>query len=94
MKNEPMNEKISQLFETASKIAALLGPFVIGAAVLWLNANFVSRAEFEKMSERIGKLDTAIILLIEQQKSDDRQDKRIDDHESRLRVLESRIVNR
>lgn len=83
-------DKIARYFESAYKIAALVGPFAIGAAMLWLNANFVSRVEFEKMSERLAKVETAIVLLIEQQKAVDRQDKRIDDHEQRLRVLEHR----
>ena len=88
--SEETKKQLLRNFDFAAKIAAFIGPFALGAALLWLNANFVSRAEFEKMSERLSKVETAIVLLIEQQKSVDREARRIDDHEQRIRALESK----
>lgn len=88
--SDEAKKQLIKNFDFAAKVAAFICPFALGAAMLWLNANFVSRAEFEKMSERLSKVETAIVLLIEQQKSVDREARRIDDHEQRIRALESR----
>lgn len=69
--------------------------------LLWARANFVPIAEFTAFKESaearrlavVERLDTIVLTLTridEKMKNDERQDKSLSDHESRLRALEHR----
>lgn len=65
---------------------------VIGS--FYLNSTFASKEEVRAMlksqEDRVTKAETAILLLAKDNETNGRQDKSIEDHELRLRSLETR----
>jgi hypothetical protein len=65
------------------KWAVIIGPFVWFVAISYLGKYFVSKNEFDKIIPRIDGIERTILLMANQQRD-------IDDHEDRIRVLEQR----
>ena len=84
-------EHPTPLIERLGKIGNLITPVGI-AILLILQAQFVSRKDFEavieKMDGRMQHQEIAIAQIVEQNKVNDRQDTQILDHERRIRELE------
>jgi hypothetical protein len=57
-------------------------------ALLWLNTQYATKSELRQVQDDLRGVETAIKLLIEQNKVNDRQDSVLVDHENRLRTLE------
>lgn len=66
-------------------------PVMIGVS-FYLNATFASKEEVRALvksqEDRVTKAETAILLLTKDNETNTRQDKALDDHETRLRLLE------
>jgi hypothetical protein len=59
-------------------------------ALLWLNTQYATKSELRQVQDDLRGVETAIKLLIEQNKVNDRQDSVLIDHENRLRELEKK----
>jgi hypothetical protein len=87
-----MSEETSPTFvDRLNKLGNLITP--IGVIILlMLQAQFVSRSEFntvtEKFGNRVESLEKIIVQMSEAAKVNDRQDTLIADHERRIRDLE------
>ena len=57
-------------------------------ALFFLKSSFATRPELDALSARISALENAIAVMTEQNHTNERQDKRLEDHEQRLRVVE------
>ncbi len=68
-------------------------PVLIGVS-FYLNTTFASKEEVRALTkaqeERFTKSETAILLLAKDNETNARQDKVLDDHEQRIRVLETK----
>jgi hypothetical protein len=95
--NDPRT--IHDWLSTVAEICAVLSPFLIATLVLWLDSRYVTKEEFAAMdksrSVQIAELDSktssvekAILILTEQQKENNLQDRKLDDHDQRIRSLE------
>lgn len=82
-----MNAVLKQYGEWIYRMLVLLGLLVIG----WLNQNYASRAEVHLLGERVQGIETALKVMAESAKVNDRQDANLVDHENRLRTLEHKI---
>ena len=61
-------------------------------AGLALNSRYVTREEFEQFRQLVLKQQTTLEVMVEQNKTNDRQDAKIADLESRMRVLERGLL--
>jgi len=72
---------------------------VLLAANLWLQKNFVTKLDYdadraaqakatESVKEAIVQIQTTIVLMKEENRVNDRQEKALLDHETRIRTLE------
>jgi hypothetical protein len=80
----PQRETLSRWVDLIFKVGTPLG----FAALFYLKGTFATHESVAKVADRIANVETALTLIIEQNKTNERQDKRIDDHETRLRALE------
>jgi len=89
----------SRVFDFAVKVCTIAGPFVVAFTVMWLDRNYVSRAEFSDsmssshaelthLTQQVSDIERAILILTEQQKINSRQDARLDEAEKRIRCIE------
>lgn len=58
------------------------------AALFFLKSSFATKAELEAVSVQVRELQGAIAVMVEQNRTNERQDQKLADHESRIRVLE------
>ncbi len=65
------------------KVAVIVGPIVMALVMMYLERNFVSRAEFDKLSPKIELIERTLLIMAA-------QDKVLADHEQRLRDMERR----
>ncbi len=64
----------------------------IGFALLfYLKGTFATHEEVSQVADQVYQLKNTLTLVIEQNKTNERQDKRLDDHEARLRQAEARL---
>ena len=79
------------LYERLGRVGNLVTPVGVGILLI-LQAQFVSRKDFEtvteKMDARVQRIEIALAQIVEQNKVNDRQDIELADHERRLRDLE------
>ncbi|HYC65866.1 MAG TPA: hypothetical protein VEC14_14145 [Reyranellaceae bacterium] len=62
------------------------------AAIAWLNSRFATHADLQAIDRRVTAIETAIRVMVETNKVNDRQDEFIKDHEQRLRALEQKAA--
>ncbi len=84
--SDKQHETLSRWFDLAYKVAVPLGI----AALFFLKSSFATRPELIALGDRIGALEGTIAVMVEQNHTNERQDKRIEDHEQRLRAVELR----
>lgn len=84
--SDETKQRVAQWVDLAYKIGVPLGL----AALFFLKSNFATRAELQQISDRVVGIESLIAVMAEQNKTNQRQDDRIADHEQRLRALESR----
>lgn len=60
------------------------------AALFFLKSSFATRPELQAVSDRISAIEATLAVMAEQNRTNERQDKRIEDHEIRLRAVEFR----
>lgn len=95
--------RASRIFDFTVKVCTIAGPFVVAFAVMWLDRNYVSRAEFSNsmtsshaelahLTQQVSDIERAILILTEQQKINSRQDLRLDEAEKRIRSIELDIA--
>ena len=58
------------------------------AAIFFLRSSFATKEELESVAVRISAMERALAVMAEQNLTNERQDKRIEDHEARIRALE------
>lgn len=80
------NEKLKFYAEWGYRIILA----ILVAATLYLKNNYASHEEVGLVGERVVKIETALAVLVEQNKVNDRQDRQLEDHESRIRDMERR----
>jgi len=73
--------ELSKWIDLAFKAVVILGPVIWWATFTYLKSWFVLKDDFEKMLPRLDSIERTILLMANQQKE-------IDDHEDRIRVLE------
>jgi hypothetical protein len=97
-----MSEKFGQLLDRAGSLISVLGAvggITAAVAVLWLQSQFLTRAEFEdhrketyelieKMEKNLNAIERTLAVMVEADKHNTRQDAILQDHEQRLRSLE------
>lgn len=86
MMSERVKVSMSFWVDLAFKLAVVAGP----AMLIWLKSQFVTKDELETEREQRRKLSESVLRISEAMHHDEAQDSRIADHESRLRILESR----
>jgi hypothetical protein len=86
--SDKQRESVARWADLTYKIGVPLGL----AALFFLKSSFATRAELQGMASRIDGIESAIAVMIEQNKTNERQDKRIEDHEIRLREVERQIA--
>lgn len=57
-------------------------------ALFWLKGTFATHGEVQAVADRVGKIETALSVMAEQNKVNHRQDETLRDHEIRIRTLE------
>lgn len=60
-------------------------------ALFWLKGTFATHGEVQAVADRVGRIETALSVMAEQNKVNNRQDETIRDHESRIRIVEQKI---
>jgi hypothetical protein len=97
-----MSEQFGKLLDRASTIIGILGAIggiTAAVAVLWLQSQFLTRAEFDehrketyeliqKMEQNLSAIEKTLAVMVEADKQNARQDATLLDHEQRLRSLE------
>lgn len=84
--SDDQKERITWGLDLAYKISV---PIAL-AALFFLKSSFATRPELDAIADRISGVETAIKVMVEQSKTNERQDTRIEDIEHRLRVIELR----
>lgn len=77
---------IDVLFKLGTPVIIVLSSFII----YWLQAHYVPIETFGQNSERLSKLETAFMLMTKENEVNNRQEKSLADHETRIRVLEEK----
>ena len=85
-----MSEETRESLARWADLIFKIGTPLALAALFFLKSSFATRAELQVVSDRISGIEAALAVMIEQNRTNERQDKRLDDHESRLRGLEFR----
>lgn len=60
------------------------------AALFFLKTQFATKDDLSLLAARLDRLETAVLVMTEQNKVSERQQRQIDDHEARVRLLEAR----
>lgn len=60
------------------------------AALFFLKGTFASHDEVAAVGDRVSRIETAIQVMVVQNKVNDRQDDQLRDHEGRIRAAEQR----
>lgn len=76
-------QKLTEQVDWALKITAALSPIAIAAGLYWLSQYFVTRSEYMDLRPKVERIEQTLIRMESQQKQ-------LDDHEMRLRILEAR----
>jgi hypothetical protein len=82
MKIEDVNKGI----DIVAKLAAPIGVMIM----IWLQSQFVTRVEFQKIDDRISKIEQVLIRMEANAEVDKRHDIILADHEQRIRGVEKR----
>jgi len=84
-------EHINKSLDVGLKLATPVGVVIM----LWLQSQFVTRAEFFNSSERVdirlSKIETVLIRMEAGAEADRRHDALLADHENRIRIIERTI---
>lgn len=84
-------EHINKSLDVGLKLATPVGVVIM----LWLQSQFVTRAEFFNSSERVdirlSKIETVLIRMEAGAEADRRHDALLADHENRIRTIERTI---
>lgn len=97
-----MNEKTERtlnIWGQFSSIGAVVVSGVVAVMLLWNSATNVTKEEFvkykdgqdavnEAMKDTLAGINTSIQVITTKMENDQRQEKRLDEHESRIRSLE------
>lgn len=85
-----MIDEINKWIDMGVKLATPVGVVIM----LFLQSQFITRNEFmltsEKLDTRIAKMEEVLIRMEARDEVDARHNKILDDHEARLRKLESK----
>ena len=98
MSSEVFDKVIGRLGGVISVLGAV-GGITAAVAVLWLQSQFLTRAEFDehrketyeliqKMEQNLSAIEKTLAVMVEADKQNARQDATLLDHEQRLRSLE------
>jgi hypothetical protein len=82
--NEQQRETLSRWTDLVFKVGTPLG--FLG--LFYLKSTFATHDEVAAVAASVYDMKTTITILVEQNKTNERQDKRIDDFEMRIRALE------
>lgn len=82
--SEKQRAHLTRWVDIIYKLAVPLGL----AALFFLRASFVTKPELEAVSTQVREIQRTLAVMAEQNRTNERQDKRMDDHEARLRALE------
>ena len=87
-----MSERDKAIFKErliiAKDIAALIGPLIIAALVLWLKSEFVTRQEYSSLTTKIERIDMTLVRMESQQRQLDEIRQAVCELEKRIRVEE------
>lgn len=83
--SEKQREALTKWADLLYKIGVPLGL----AALFFLRSSFATKPELQLVADRITALERTLAVMAEQNKTNERQDGRIEDHEQRLRRIES-----
>lgn len=83
-------EQIGWWIEVIFKVGTPISVLSIGAVILWLNSNYVTRAELREFTTRLETVEKILIRMEEGRATDERHQRQLDDHEARLRLLEAK----
>ena len=81
--------------DKADKWISLIGRVITPLGVillLFLNTQYATKSELRQVQDDLRSVETAIKLLIEQNKVNGRQDSVLSDHDQRIRELETTIA--
>lgn len=79
-------ESIRYWIDLLWKVGTPLGLF----ALFYLKSSFATHDEVANVGRRVADVESAIRVMVEQNKVNDRQDEQLRDHEGRLRVVEAK----
>ena len=79
-------EDINKGIDVVAKLAAPIGVIIM----IWLQSQFVTRVEFQKIDERISKIEQVLIRMEANAEVDKRHDIILADHEQRIRGIEKK----
>jgi len=83
-------EQLTWWVDLIFKMGTPLIMVVLAYSVMWMRSNFASSSDVAIALERIGKVETAILLMAKDNEVNARQDKLVFDHETRIRWLEEK----
>ncbi len=84
--SDKQREALTKWADLIYKIGVPLGL----AALFFLKSSFATKAELEAVASQVRELQSTLAVMVEQNRTNERQDKRIEDHEQRLRLVEAR----
>jgi hypothetical protein len=79
-------EDVNKTIDIVAKLAAPIGVIIM----IWLQSQFVTRVEFQKIDDRISKIEQVLIRMEANAEVDKRHDIILADHELRIRGVEKR----
>lgn len=82
--NESQRETLGRWTDLIFKVGTPLG-FV---ALFYLKSTFATHDEVLAVGARLDRMEITLTVMIEQSKTNERQDKRLDDFETRIRAME------
>lgn len=88
--SDKQREAISWWMEVVFKVGTPLSVALVGAVILWLNANYATRAELRDVSNQVAGLREMLIRLEEGKRTDERHEQALHDLDGRVRALEAR----
>jgi hypothetical protein len=79
-------EDINKGIDVVAKLAAPIGVIIM----IWLQSQFVTRVEFQKIDDRISKIEQVLIRMEANAEADKRHEIVLADHEQRIREIEKK----
>lgn len=79
-------EDINKGIDVVAKLAAPIGVIIM----IWLQSQFVTRVEFQKIDDRISKIEQVLIRMEANAEADKRHEIVLADHEQRIRGIEKK----